>query len=160
MSKYEVLLFLHILGVFLILAGSGVATATGIAMTRTNAVRAISLLARTARSAELFTIVPGALLAIVFGSWLVAEVGSYEFSDPWVSASYALWLLSIGISTGVLGPMLKRIDARATELGAQGVEASDELRAQAGDPKLALLGNLLHVMTLALLALMVFKPGA
>ena len=160
MSTYEVLLFVHLVGVFLILAGAGVSTATGIAMTRTNVVRSIGLLAKTGHVAELFVTVPGALIAIVFGSWLVAELGAYEFSQPWISASYLLWFVAMGIGTGLLGPILKRIEARAHAFEAEGVDTSDELKAMAGDPKLPLFGNLLHLITLALLALMVFRPGA
>jgi len=159
MSTYEILLFIHLVGVFLILAGAGVSTASGIAMTRTNVVRSIGLLAGTGRVAELFVTVPGALVTIVFGSWLVAEVGVYEFSQPWISTSYVLWFAAMGIGTGLLGPILKRIEARAAALEAEGVDTSDELKAMASDPKLPLFGNVLHVLTLAVLALMVFRPG-
>jgi len=160
MSKYEILLFIHLFGVFLILAGAGVGTATGIAMTRTSVVRSIGLLAKTGRAAELFSTVPGALIAIVFGSWLVAYLGAYEFSQPWVSASYLLWFIAVGLGTGLMSPALERIAARADELEAEGVDTSDELLAMARDPKLPLIGNLLHLITLALLALMIFRPGA
>ena len=74
MSKLEILTFLHILGAFLIVAGASVGAATGIAMTRTTSVRAIGLLARISRQAELMAIVPGALIAIVFGTWLVVDL--------------------------------------------------------------------------------------
>ena len=109
MSKLEILTFLHILGAFLIVAGASVGAATGIAMTRTTSVRAIGLLARISRRAELMAIVPGALIAIVFGTWLVVDLDAYDFNEPWISAAYVLWFVAIGLGTGVLGPLMRRI---------------------------------------------------
>ena len=82
MSKLEILLFFHILGAFLIVAGAGIGAATGIAMSRTTSVRAIGVLAAVSRRAEMIAIVPAALLAIVFGTWLVAHLDAYAFDEP------------------------------------------------------------------------------
>lgn len=160
MSTFEVLLFLHILGALLIAAGAGVGGATGIAMTRTDSVRAIGLLARVARRAERIVIVPGALLTIVFGTWLVAKYDFHDFDEAWISGAYVLWVVAMGLGTGVLGPFLRRIDERAAQLEAEGVETSAELRAMASAPRGMITGNALHLVILALLYLMVFKPGA
>ncbi len=160
MSKLEILTFLHILGAFLIVAGASIGAATGIAMTRTTSVRAIGLLARISRQAELMAIVPGALIAIVFGTWLVVDLDAYDFNEPWISAAYVLWFVAIGLGTGVLGPLMRRIDERADQLQAEGVETSEELRTLASAPRGAITGAALHVIIVVFLYLMVFKPGA
>ena len=160
MSKLEILLFFHILGAFLIVAGAGIGAATGIAMSRTTSVRAIGVLAAVSRRAEMIAIVPAALLAIVFGTWLVAHLDAYAFDEPWISGAYVLWVVALGLGTGVLSPLMRRISERADQLEAEGVETNEELRALAGAPRGAITGIALHVIILAFLYLMVFKPGA
>ncbi len=83
-NTYETLLFFHILGAFLILAGAGVGTATGIAMTRTNNVRTIGTLAQLGQKAERFANTPGGLLTFIFGTWLISE-GDWDFGALWIS---------------------------------------------------------------------------
>ena len=55
---------------------------------------------------------------------------------------------------------MRRISERADQLEAEGVETNEELRALAGAPRGAITGIALHVIILAFLYLMVFKPGA
>ncbi len=71
-----------------------------------------------------------------------------------------LWFVATGLGTGVLGPFLRRIHERAAQLEADGVESSAELQAMASAPRGAITGNVLHLIILAFLYLMVFKPGA
>ena len=160
MTKLEILLFLHILGAFLLVAGASVSTAAAIAATRTTSVRAIGLLTRVALRAELLTIIPGALLAIVFGSWLVQHLDAYDFDEAWISGAYVLWVVALGLGTGVLSPFTRRVGRRADQLEAEGTETSEELRALASAPRGAITGTVLNVIILAFLYLMVFKPGA
>jgi hypothetical protein len=60
----------------------------------------------------------------------------------------------------VLGPHGRRIARQAAELRLNGVDESEELRAEAAKPLIAVLGNLQLVLILALLFLMTVKPGA
>ena len=115
MSKYETLLFLHLVSVGLLIAGAGVSTATGIAMGKTGNTTIVGALARLGSSVEYFVTVPGAVGAIVFGTWLVDEVG-YDFGDAWISAAYVIWIIAIGIGTGVLGRHARQVARMAAEL--------------------------------------------
>jgi len=159
MSTYEILLFLHIIGALLIAAGAGIGTACGIAMSRTNRTRSIEVLSMVANRSERFSIMPGAVMTFVFGTWLVTEVPSYEFSQGWISGAYVLWVLAMALGGAVLGRHVRAIEARAAELVAQGVEESDELHALASKPIGAVAGNVLVLLLLGLLYLMVMKPG-
>ncbi len=159
MSTYETLLFLHLVAIGLLIAGSGVSTAAGMAMARTGSTTVVGTLARLASTAEYFVTVPGAIGAIVFGTWLVDEAG-YDFGDAWIAVAYVLWLIAVGIGTGVLGRHSRHVARMAAELRLNGVEDSDELREEAGKPLIAALGMLEVVIIVAFLWLMTAKPGA
>jgi len=155
----QTLLFFHILGAFLILAGAGVGTATGIAMTRTKNVQTIRVLAQIAHKAEMLGNVPGGILTFVFGTWLIIEL-DLEFSATWISLAYLIWFVAMGLGTGVLGRFARRVHQRADQLASEGIQESEELAAMAAAPIAPITGNVLHLLTLAILYLMVVKPGA
>jgi uncharacterized membrane protein len=158
-SKYETLLFLHLVSVGLLIAGAGISTATGIAMGKTGNTTIVGALARLGSSVEYFVTVPGAVGAIVFGTWLVDEAG-YDFGETWISAAYVIWIIAIGIGTGVLGRHAKQVARMAAELRLNGVDESEELRAEAGKPIISILGMLEVVFIVLFLWLMTAKPGA
>jgi uncharacterized membrane protein len=156
-TTYETLLFFHILGAFLILAGAGAGTAVGIAMTRTNRVHTIATLAQLGLKAERFANVPGGILTFVFGTWLVNEAG-WDFGALWISLAYLIWFVAMGLSTGVLAGFHRRVLAHARQLIAEGVEESDELAATASARTGPITGNILVILILAILYLMTVKP--
>lgn len=134
-------------------------TAAGMAMGKTGNTTVVGTLARLSSTTEYFVTVPGAIGAIVFGTWLVDEAG-YDFGDAWITAAYVLWLVAVGIGTGVLGRHSKLVARMAAELRLNGVDDSEELRAEAGKPLMAALGMLEVVIVIAFLWLMTAKPGA
>lgn len=158
MSTYETLLFLHLVSVGLLIGGEGVATATGIGMSRTSDTKTIEMLARLSTKAEYFALIPGAFGAVVFGTWLVDEAG-FDFSQGWLTASYVLWAIAVAVGLFVLGPHGRRVARRAAELRLNGVTESEDLQAEAGKPLIGMLGMGQLVVILALLWLMTAKPG-
>ena len=94
MSTYEKLLFMHFVFVALLVGGEGVATATGIGMSRTSDTRTIEMLARLSSKAEYLALIPGALGTIVTGTWLVDELAYLEFEQGWLTASYVIWAVA------------------------------------------------------------------
>ncbi len=158
MSTYELLLFLHLVFVALLVGGEGVATATGIGMSRTSDTKTIEMLARLSSKAEYLALIPGALGTIVFGTWLVDEAG-FEFEQGWLTASYVIWAVATAIGVFVLGPHARRVARQAAELRLNGVDESEELHAEASKPLIAMLGMLQLVFILVLLWLMTAKPG-
>jgi uncharacterized membrane protein len=156
---YKSLLFLHILGVFLIVGGAAIATALGIRASKS--VHARTIVAYTSLSivAERYVITPGAILALVAGSFLVHQVG-YSFSQPWIVASYVLWVVAMSIGWGILGRHSARLNAHARRLVADGIENSDELGREAAAPVGMIFGAAQNVILLAFIYLMVVRPGA
>jgi uncharacterized membrane protein len=159
MSTYEILLFLHLVSVALLIAGFGVSTATGIGMSRTGDTKLVGTLARISSSAEYLVTIPGAIGAIVFGTWLVHEAG-FDFDEAWIVLAYVLWAMAITIGAFVLGPHGRKVARQAASLVADGVQESEELREETAKPAISVLGMLEVVFIVAFMWLMVAKPGA
>lgn len=159
MSKIELLVFFHILGAFLICGGAGVGMAAGMAMGRTTSVRAIGLLSITAHRAAFIVTLPGALLTLVTGSWLIADYRFFELDEFWLWSSYVLWVVSAGLDHGVLGPHLSRLHSMAKNLEQANTTDSEDLQKLANSPKSSITGMVLLVILIAFLGLMVFRPG-
>lgn len=104
------------------------------------------LRARVQRLSVLAGVVPGSVIAVVFGSWLTAEL-DYSFGGAWLGSSYLLWLIFLGIATGIVSPRARRAErAAGTEL--------------AGDRVMALAVIALDVLVVAFVVLMTTRPGA
>lgn len=159
MSTYEVLLFLHLVFVALLIGGFAVSTATGIGMSRTSETKLIGTLAQVSSTAEYAVTIPGAIGAIVFGTWLVDEAG-FEFGEGWIIAAFVMWAIAVTLGAGVLSPHGRSVARQAAALVADGVHESEELRAEAGKPTIAVLGMVEVAFIVAFLWLMVAKPGS
>jgi uncharacterized membrane protein len=108
--------------------------------------------------AERYVITPGAVLALVAGSFLVHRSG-YAFDQFWIVAAYVLWVIAMSIGWLVLGRHTSRLNRHAKELIAQGVEQSDQLQKEAAAPVGQVFGGVQNVILLAFIYLMVVKPG-
>jgi hypothetical protein len=157
-SKIELLVFLHILGAFVICGGAGVGMSAGIAMGRTTSVRAIGLLSVTAHRTALIVTFPGALLVAITGTWLIADYRFFEFEEFWLWSSYVLWVAAAVLDHGILGPHLLRLHSMAASLEKDGVADSNDLQAIANAPRASVTGMVLLVITVVALGLMVFRP--
>lgn len=160
MSEFDVLVFCHILGVVVLAGGAGVGVATGIAMSRTDSVRSIATMSALAERSEHFVVLPGAILTLVTGTWLIADFESFEIGETWLWLSYCLWVVAVGLGEGVLAPFHRRLHQRAAALEAAGVERSAELEKAASARVGSLTGGVLTAVLLVFLYLMVFRPGS
>ena len=157
MSTNDWLLFLHITGAFLLLGGGVVAGALNIAALRRDRPSEIVLLFGLIRIA-VASIMIGTLLAFVFGLWLVHEVG-YGYGDGWVIA--AIVLLVVANALGGIGGRREEQTAKyAAELAARGDAPSPELRRRVRDPVSLALSYGSGLVLVAILAIMIWKPGA
>jgi uncharacterized membrane protein len=104
-------------------------------------------------------ITPGAILALVAGSFLVHEAG-YTFDAFWIVAAYVLWVIAISVGWGPLGRHTVRLHQHAIRLVDAGVEESDELHRHAAAPLATMLGLLQNLILLAFIYLMVVRPGS
>lgn len=157
MSRYDWLVFVHVGGAFLFLGGAvvaGVANVSALGRERPSEIAALLGLARIAvRIVGL-----GVLLTLVFGLWLVHEAG-YGYGDAWVLASLVLWVVSSALG-GIGGRRDRETREVAERIAADGDSPSLDLRARLRDPVSLALSWGSGVAALAILALMVWKPGA
>ncbi len=159
MSLYEFLVIAHIAGAFLMVAAAGISTAAAVMSGRAQTPGELIAWLSLQRASELFVNTPGAIIAIVFGSWLVSEAG-YEFSEAWISAAYTLWLVAMAVDHGWFLPFVRRHRARVLELQAAGSNDIREIQASLGSPLAMAIGLALNLSFVVFLVLMVLRPGA
>ena len=96
---------------------------------------------------------PAAIILILAGIAMVIESG-WEFADLWIVMGIALWVASVIIGAGFLGPRSEKL---TTELEQKGM---DDPGVQALANQLALLSRADLVILLLVVIVMVVKPGA
>jgi uncharacterized membrane protein len=157
MNTYQWLLAFHVTGAFLLLGGGAIAATLNLAALGRDRPSEIVLLFGLIRIAVV-AIMAGTLLAFVFGLWLVHEA-HYGYGDGWVIA--AILLLILANAMGGMGGRRDEATAKlARELAASGDAPSAELKARVRDPLSLALSYGSGLVLIALLALMVWKPGA
>jgi uncharacterized membrane protein len=145
---YAVVLALHLLTVAFLVGPAAVAAVTSTRHAREGRAEALRDAARTTR---LCTI--GTVLTVLLGSALVGlgDVGGqWDMGQPWISASYALWIVAVALALAVVVPAQRKA-AQAIDDGQSGGAFAGRIAAGAG---LALLA------WSAIIVLMVAKPGA
>ena len=148
------LLFLHLIGAFLFVGGSVVAAVLRLAAIRRRSPAEVAVLLGAVRPA-----VPivglGFVLAVAMGFALVEKL-HFDYSATWLSATFALllWMLVVGALAGRADRHTRELAERLAADGGDGAELHRRLT----DPlNLALNGSMLAA-TVAVVALMVFKP--
>jgi uncharacterized membrane protein len=147
-------LFLHLVGVLLFVGASVGVTALRLLAIGKDRPSESALLLRAVRP-----LVPlvglGLVLTVAAGAWLAHELG-VPYGSGWLRWTYVLiaWLVVVGAVAG-------RLDRRTRELAeseASAGEASSELIRRLRDPVSLTLDASMLVATLAIVALMVWKP--
>lgn len=159
MSTYQWLLLFHVLGAFLLLSGSIVAGLLHLAAVLRERPSEVRLLLSLVRPA-----VPlvglGSLLTLGLGLWLVGEAPyGYAYGDGWVAAAIALWVVA-SVLGWAGGRPLSRAGELAARLEAAGDQPSAELRRAVTSARVLLLNYASLAAVVAILVLMVWKPGA
>ena len=156
MTKYDWLLLVHILGAFLFLSGSIVAGILALAAMQRDRPSEVALLLRLVRPVVILVGV-GSLVALGLGIWLAEYVG-YGLGKGWVIAAIVLWAAS-GALAGPAGTMLRHTRELAEQLAAKGDRPSEELRAAVRNPRAFAMNGTAFLLLIAILVLMVWKPG-
>ena len=148
-------LFVHLLGVLLFVGGSVGVTALRLLAIGKERPSESALLLRSVRP-----LVPlvglGLLLTVAAGAWLAHELG-VPYDSGWLLWTYALvaWLAVVGAFAG-------RLDRRTRELAervaSEGDRPSEALARRLRDPLALTLDASMLVATIAIVALMVWKP--
>jgi uncharacterized membrane protein len=144
---YAVVLVLHLLTVAFVVGPAAVAGVTSVRLVRAGRAEGLRAAARTTRVFTLAT-----LATVLLGTALVGlgDVGQqWEFSQLWVSASYALSILAVVLTVGLVVP--------AQEAAAEALDAGQDAGRQAG--RIAAGSGLALLAWTAVIVLMVTKPG-
>ena len=153
----DVALFFHLLGAFSFIAGTIVAGVPFETARHQKTPAEIALLLGLSRIGVLLVAL-GTLLVLGFGLWLV-HLGDWGYGAGWIDAALGL-LLTVVVLGAIGGQRPKRARKLATRLASEGKPASPELRALLDDRPTLTINYLSALLLLAIIALMVFKPGA
>jgi uncharacterized membrane protein len=158
-DTYDWLLFLHVTGAFFVLGGAVMAGIFNFAALKRERPSEVALLFRLVRVAVI-AIGAGMALTLAFGLWLVHEAG-YGWGETWIVLALVLWVLANALG-GIGGRREKKTRELAERLAAagEGDAPSQELSARLRDPVWLGLSWGSGILVVAILALMVWKPGA
>ncbi|HEX6490045.1 MAG TPA: DUF2269 family protein [Gaiellaceae bacterium] len=158
MSLIKWLLFLHITGAFFLIGGIVIAGTLNLA--------AAGKQRRPSEIATLYGLIRfavpliglGLLFTLAFGLWLVHEAG-FGYGDGWIVAALILWVL--GSALGNLGGKSQRETRLLAErLANEGDAPSAELRARVLRPFPLAASYASGLIALAILGIMIWRPGA
>jgi uncharacterized membrane protein len=151
----EWLLFLHLVGAFVYVSGATAAAVLRLAAMRRERPSDVALLMRAVRPA-VPVIGAGLVLVLAFGFWLADRLG-VDFGSTWLTATFALlgWSVIVG---AIAGRQDRHTRELAEQLAASGDSPSEELARRLRDPLNLTLNASLLVATIAIVALMVWKP--
>lgn len=157
MSKDQWLLFFHVAGAALLIAGSVVAGVFTLIARRRQRPSEIATFMGLVRLA-LPLIYAGVSLTLVFGLWLVHDTG-FSYGDGWVVAALVLWVVANALG-GMGGKREDETRKLAEQLAAEGDVATPELTARLRDPVPLALSYGSGAAILVILVLMIWRPGA
>jgi len=153
----EGILFLHLAGVLLFVGGSVAAALLRLAAMRRQTPSEIALLLRAVR--PVVPIVAGGLVVtIAAGFWLASELG-ISLSATWLTLTFVLigWMLAVGAAAGRQDRKTREL---AERLAADGDAPSALLTRRLRDPLNLVPNASMLIAVVAIVALMVWKPGA
>ena len=149
-------LLIHLLGAFLLVSGMAVAGVASETARRRDASAEIALLLGLSRIGVAL-VGGGTLLVVGAGAWL-AKLGGFGFSTGWLMA--AITLLVVAVVLGAIGGQRpKQARLLASRLAAKGETISAELRGLLDDRASRASNYASALLILAILVLMVWKPG-
>ena len=157
MDKTQWLLMLHIAAAFLLVGGSTAAGILNALAIRSERPSEAALLLRLIRY-TLPLIFAGVLGTLLFGLWLWHDLG-FGFGTGWIWAALVLWALASALG-GRGGRHQEQVREAAEQEAAAGDTMSGELRARLRDPKALAVNYAAGVATLAVLVVMIWKPGS
>jgi uncharacterized membrane protein len=157
-DRYHWLLIFHVAGAFLVLGGAVFAGILNFSAMQRERPSEIVVLYRMARVA-VSSISIGMVLTLAFGLWLIGDLDFVKWSDAWVIIALILWVVANAMG-GIGGRREKATREVAERLAAGGDAPSPELRARMRDPLTLALSWGSGLAAIAILALMIWKPGS
>ncbi len=150
-------LFFHLLGAFLFVGGVIIAGVAFEAARRRRRPSEMALLLGLTRIGVLLVAL-GAVVVLAFGLWLV-HLQRVGYGAAWVDAALALFV-TVSVLGAIGGQRPKRARKLAAQLARENDDEIPELRALLDDRVALALNYLSAALVVAIIVLMVFKPGA
>lgn len=149
---YQLLLYVHVICAVIWVGGAVTIQAQAIMVRRSDDPAELASFARRSEQIGSRVFVPAAVVLLVAGAAMVYQ--AWSFTQPWVVAAIALFVLSAAGGGLYMGPRAKRAAQLFDSEGPSSVEARHLAQ------RLFLVSRLELVSFAVVLALMVFKPGA
>jgi uncharacterized membrane protein len=156
-DKTQWLLMLHIAAAFCLVGGSTAAAVLNALALRSERPSEAAFLLKLIRR-SLPVIFAGVLGTLIFGVWLWHDLG-FGFGTGWIWAALVFWALASALG-GRGGRHQAQVREAAEKEAAAGDTMSAELRARLRDPKALAVNYAAGVATLAVLVIMIWKPGS
>jgi uncharacterized membrane protein len=156
LSLHNFLLFCHLLGALLFVAGIVLAGVLFEVARRSERPAEIAVLLAVARIGVVLVAL-GGLMVPLFGLWLV-HLDGFDYGACWISGALTLYVVAMLLG-GYGGQQPKRARLLASELAGRGEGVSTELRALLDDRLSRAANYLSALLILVVLVLMVYKPS-
>jgi uncharacterized membrane protein len=147
----------HVVGAFLFVSGAVAVGALYTLATRREKPSEVAFLLGLTRPA-VAVVGAGALLTLGLGAWLV-DYKRWDWGDGWITAALLLWIASVVLGA-IGGRSARHTRYLAERLAAEGDGPSEDLRRKLADPVTQALNYGSFLAVVAVLALMIWKPGA
>jgi uncharacterized membrane protein len=155
-TRYELLLVVHVLGALLFFGGAFVAAVVFEAAARRERPAEVALLLGLARFGALI-VLAGAVLVLGAGLWLASDID--QLGETWLVLSLVLFVAALGLGSAG-GRRPKRARRLASELATAGAaESSSELQRLLRDPWSRASNYTSSALVIVILVLMVWQPG-
>jgi uncharacterized membrane protein len=156
-DKTQWLLMLHIAAAFCLVAGSTAAAVLNALAIRSEKPSETAFLLKLIRYA-LPVIFAGVLGTLIFGVWLWHDLG-FGFGSGWIWAALVFWAIASALG-GRGGRYQEQVREAAEKEAAAGDTMSAELRARLRDPRALAVNYAAGIATIAVLVIMIWKPGS
>ena len=158
MSLDDWILSLHVLSAFALVAAEVAFTIMIVALWRSDSPARVGGMMRVGQLGMVL-VMAGMAGTLIFGIWLAISLDAYQLWDGWVIAALILWALG-GFLGQKTGEGYNAGGELAGKLSAEGVTSSPELAETFGPSRVFWLHNATLVVVLAILVVMIWKPGA
>ena len=154
-NLYDLVLVLHILAVIIGFGGTFIAGFYGAEASKRQGREGLAVAETTLKVTSLAPTMAVYTVPILGILLILLSDDVWQFSDAWISLSFLLYIVIIVLAVTVQVPNIRKMIALRS--GAEGVQATEvERRARTA----AMVGGTLNLLWIAILFLMVFKPGA
>lgn len=151
MSGYEVVVFFHVLAA-IVWVGAGFGLQLLEIRAKQSGPDRMRFFGQEAEWLSTRLFMPASFAAVGFGIWAVA-IGPWSFSDTWITAGFAGFILTIIVGMGFIAPTSKKLAQVSGERGPQDPEAQRLTR------RMTLASRFNMLVLVAVVFDMVVKPG-